>query len=183
MLVDYGRILFINKQLHNMISPYRQFTNKYLPTLNFFDANTAYSWLRMKKQTFIYGNQFIERNNLTLASLAFQSIVVYGVTWLNNLGYVKLGKNLSTDISIFFDIDYFLYTIVQVGVLVFIAKINQFDLEIHTQLHLVKDFLFELQFYTKHFLNLGKPKSSLVKFETSVVFDTPLASAVVKAHI
>lgn len=62
LITDYSRQLFLNRQLKNMISPYRAFTNKYLPTLNFFDANSANSWVRMKKQIRNYGYQFQQRN-------------------------------------------------------------------------------------------------------------------------
>ena len=55
LITDYGRQYFLNKQLKNMIVPYRAYTNKYLPTVNFFDVNTANSWVRMKKQIKNYG--------------------------------------------------------------------------------------------------------------------------------
>ena len=58
--------------------------------------------------------------------------LVYAFTWLNNLGYVKLGKNLTGDLSPFLDIDYFIFTIVNVGVLSFIARLNYFEMELST---------------------------------------------------
>jgi hypothetical protein len=55
LITDYGRQLFLNKQLKNMITPYRAYTNKYIPTINFFDASAVDSWIRMKKQVKNYG--------------------------------------------------------------------------------------------------------------------------------
>ena len=110
-----------------MICPYRAYTNKYVPTLNFFDVNTANSWVKMKKQLKNYGYQFQQRNGLLVISLTAYMGIVYAFSWLNNLGYVKLGKNLTGDLSPFLDIDYFIYTIVNVGVLIYIAKLNVFE--------------------------------------------------------
>lgn len=55
--------------------------------------------------------------------------IVYAFSWLNNLGYIKLGKNLTGDLTPFLEIDYFIFTVVNVGVLSFIARLNNFEME------------------------------------------------------
>jgi len=54
---------------------------------------------------------------------------VYAFTWLNNLGYVKLGS-FASDLTPFLDIDYFLLTVVNVSVLTYIARINNFEVQL-----------------------------------------------------
>jgi len=54
---------------------------------------------------------------------------VYAFAWLNNLGYVKLGS-FASDLAPFLDIDYFLLTVVNVSVLTYIARINNFEVQL-----------------------------------------------------
>lgn len=103
LLIDFSRQYFLNQQLKSLISPYRIHSNKLLPTINYFDTNSANSWARMKKQIRNYGYQFQQRNILLLNALFIYLGLVYLLTWLSNLGYMKFAKGLDTDLSKFLD--------------------------------------------------------------------------------
>jgi hypothetical protein len=55
MIKDFSREYYLQVQLEVMLEPYRVFTDKFLPTLNFLDPNNAATWLKIKKLSGNYG--------------------------------------------------------------------------------------------------------------------------------
>ena len=166
-----------------MIEPYRVFADKFLPTVNFLDPNSAATWMKIKKISLKYGAQFRERNLMLVVGLNAYMVIIYIFKWLTDLGLVKLGKAVDADLEPFLNIDYVVFTFLNMGILFYLAQINEYGSSHIMDTLRIKDFLTELQSYAKHFFGVGSSKVSLVKYQESVVWGETRTTTLYKSHL
>ena len=81
---------------------------------------------------------------MLIVGLNAYMVIIYIFRWMTELGLVKLGKAVDADLEPFLNIDYVVFTFLNMGILFFLASLNEF-----TQSHImdtlrIKDLLTEL---------------------------------------
>lgn len=173
----------MQQELESLIEPYRVYTDKFLPTINFLDPNSAATWLKIKKVVSNYGHQFRQRNLALIVGLNAYMVLIYIFRWMTELGLIKLGKSVDADLSPFLNIDYVVFTFLNMGILFYLARLNEFNENHVMDTMRIKDFLEELQGYARHFFGVGTTKVSLSKYQEDVVYGETPVTTLYKAHL
>lgn len=139
--------------------------------------------MKIKRISSNYGYHFRQRNLKLIVCLNVYMVIIYIFRWLTELGLVKLGKSVDADLDPFLNIDYVVFTFLNMGILFYLAQLNEF-----TQHHImdtlrIKDFLTELQSYAKFFFGVGSTKVSLMKYQESSVFGETPTTTLYKVHL
>lgn len=183
LISDFGREFYMQQELESLIEPYRVYTDKFLPTINFLDPNSAATWLKIKKVVSNYGHQFRQRNLALIVGLNAYMVLIYIFRWMTELGLIKLGKSVDADLSPFLNIDYVVFTFLNMGILFYLARLNEFNENHVMDTMRIKDFLEELQGYARHFFGVGTTKVSLSKYQEDVVYGETPVTTLYKAHL
>lgn len=167
-----------------MLESYRVYNDKFLPTLNILDPNTANSWSKMRKIVMNYGHNFKQRHLKLMMCLILYMVLIYVLTWLNNIGVIRLNRTATVELRPFLDIDYFLFTILVIVIIFYIQRINKFAENHVNTLIKIKDLLSELQSNSKHYFGIGtKSKLSFVSLQEKEVQDKAISNPTLKIYI
>ena len=74
----------------------------------------------MRKLVMNYGHNFKQRHLKLMMCLILYMILIYTLTWLNNIGVIRLNKSATVELRPFLDVDYFLFTGLVIAIIFYI---------------------------------------------------------------
>jgi hypothetical protein len=126
IVIDYRRKTRILKELQSMLKPHKIYKTKIMPTINILDATNGHSWMKMRKAAKNYGYSITKRHELLIPTLFVYMIGVYLCSWLVGLRVYKLEKSFIHNLYPFLKMDYVIFSILILILLLILARVNSF---------------------------------------------------------
>jgi hypothetical protein len=182
-MIDFNRKGNIMEDLDHMVCPLKIYPDKIIPTLDYLMPCNAYSWFKMRKIVKNYGLNMTSRHELLVPALLLYLVLVFLFNWVVELQFIDLGNSIVPLLVPFLRIDYILFAILILLLMLVISNINSFY-EVHiTSLQHIRDFLDQISFFKPHYLKKGKIEVDLHKVEKNIIYDKEPTDPVIKALI